>query len=138
MIVINRFQEDKHQTLGQLSVFKGDKIVFQCCTLELPNKGNKRNVSRIPAGEYKAIKHWSPKFGETLWLQDVEDRSEILIHQGNYRTQIRGCILVGASHKDIDGDSFRDVTSSVRTLRRLLKVAGDTNTVKIIDVEEEA
>lgn len=64
-------------------------------TLELPDRGNKKNLSCIPEGTYICRKVTSPKFGETFEICDVKDRSQILFHQGNYTSSTRGCILVG-------------------------------------------
>jgi len=72
-------------------------------TLELPWRSNERRMSCIPAGTYHAVYHTSPKFGKTYWIQDVPNRSEILIHTGNvagdtklgYKSDVDGCILVG-------------------------------------------
>lgn len=64
-------------------------------TLELPWKENQRRVSCIPAGGYQIKRHISPKFGEVFKVMDVEGRDEILIHAGNYLSDIQGCILIG-------------------------------------------
>ena len=120
-ICLERTYTDQHQTLGRLFVYDdAGELLFDCFTLELPWLENKRRESCIPPGSYRAIKHQSPRFGATLWLQDVPGRSEILIHFGNYRRDTLGCILPGASLKDIDGDGHADVTSSKATMRKLL------------------
>lgn len=64
-------------------------------TLELPWKGNKHFISCIPEGVYEWEKHVSPKHGRTIWIKDVPNRSEILIHPGNLPEDSEGCILVG-------------------------------------------
>lgn len=122
------------QTLGTLTVYDEDtgKEVFKCRTLELPWKNNQRNVSCIPEGHYDVSAHVSPTFGKCYWIQDVKDRSEVLIHVGNYagsknpktgKSDIRGCILVGKEFVDLDGDKLADITSSKDTLSKLLAVA---------------
>ena len=131
-VVINRFQNQTQQTLGELYVFDGDDVVYKCLTLELGWKENKRRVSCIPKGEYEVIEHVSPKFGKCFWLQDVPNRSEILIHRGNYYTDILGCILVGRKHLDINKDGLRDVTNSSQTMRELLHVLPKKFSIKII------
>ena len=122
-IIITRYQEERKQTLGSLIVKDCDnEVIFECFTLELPDRGNENEISRIPAGDYLAVKHESPKFGDTMWLQDVPNRSEILIHAGNFYDDTLGCILVGESITDIDGDGVRDVTNSRKTLENLLNL----------------
>lgn len=72
-------------------------------TAELPWKENQKKISCIPAGEYKCVVRHSPKFGKVYWLQNVENRSYILIHAGNYagdksngfKSHVEGCILLG-------------------------------------------
>ena len=125
--------EDK-QTTGKLFVYsESGELELSLFTLELPCKDNKRRVSCIPEGEYKVIKHISPKFGECLWIQDVPNRSEILVHRGNYHTQILGCVLAGLDLKDINKDGYKDVTSSVKAMKKLLKVVPQEFTLTIED-----
>lgn len=122
------------QTLGTLTVYDEDtgKEVFKCRTLELPWKNNQRNVSCIPEGHYDVVPHVSPTFGKCYWIKDVKDRSEVLIHVGNYagsknpktgKPDIRGCILVGKEFVDLDGDGLADITSSKETFAKLLAAA---------------
>ncbi len=97
-ILIERSVESRKQTLGRLYLLEeNDNVVMSLDTLELPDKDNQRNISRIPEGVYTALIHYSNRFGKCLWLQDVEDRTEILVHSGNYYTDILGCILIMAT-----------------------------------------
>lgn len=121
-IVIDRKKFEDKQTLGRLSVIDKGERLFGCHTLELPWKDNRRCVSCIPAGEYQVKKRVSKKFGEHFHITNVKDRSFILIHKGNYHTQILGCVLVGVGLKDINGDGYRDVTNSTGALNRLLRI----------------
>lgn len=121
--LLKRFDYDDKQTLGDLIVFnERNGIEFTCRTLELAWKDNKRRVSCIPEGEYTVIKHNSPRFGECFWIKDVEGRSEILIHHGSFNYNTLGCVLVGKNHIDIDGDGYKDVNSSKKTMGRLNEV----------------
>lgn len=119
-IEVLRTIDNGKQTNGVLYVVDEDKILFECYTLELPWKDNQRRVSCIPEGEYKGIKHHSPKFGNSVWIQDVPNRSEILIHPANYVRQLLGCIAVGSDLKDIDSDGLEDTTNSRNTMDKLL------------------
>lgn len=135
-LVIDRFEEENKQTIGELTVKdRSNKEIFTCKTLELPWKNNAKYVSRIPEGDYIAIRHTSPKFGKTIWIQEVPNRTEILIHAGNFHRDTLGCILVGKNLTDIDGDGYRDVTNSRDTLNKLLDlIEKDIVTVHINDV----
>ena len=106
-VEIRRTYKEK-QTEGRLYVYnERNGVGYSCDTLELPWLDNKKRISCIPEGEYDVIKHVSPKFGECFWILDVLDRSEILVHKGNYNRDTLGCVLVGKSLIDIDGDGNR-------------------------------
>lgn len=63
-----------------------------CYTIELPWKNNKRKVSCIPEGTYKAKKHHSEKHGNVLWLQKVPGRSMVYMHSANDALkELEGC-----------------------------------------------
>lgn len=111
------------QTLGRLVVFEGEKVRLQLCTLELPDNGNQKNVSCIPEGSYDVHLIYSPKFGKCYEVQNVPNRSEILIHKGNYNKDTRGCILPGMGFEDINGDGNLDVIESTHALTKLLNIA---------------
>ena len=110
------------QTEGILYLIKDGKIIFDCKTLELPWLNNNRRISCIPAGKYKAIKHVSPKFGNCLWIKNVPNRSEILIHPANYVHHLLGCIALGNKHIDINRDGLMDVANSKTTVNKLLNL----------------
>ena len=118
MIELNRWYQDDC-TIGRLKI--GD---FQCFTLELPWLNNKKNESCIPPGTYEYFSRQSPKNGAVLELRDVENRTYVQIHSGNYTSQILGCILVGDSVRWLNADNIPDVTNSVNTKRKLLSLAG--------------
>lgn len=115
---LTRFSESVTGTKGNL-VFDGG---FSCKTLELPWRENKRSISCIPAGEYFCSLYPSSKFGLTYILEDVPERSAILIHQGNYagdtskglKSDVNGCILVGEKFGTLNGQSA--VLNSRKTL----------------------
>lgn len=133
--VLCRQYYDK-QTHGTLTVYDEDsgKEVFKCRTLELPDLDNQRNISCIPEGFYDVVPRTSPKYSNHLHITNVEGRSLVLIHWGNYagsinprtrRSDIRGCVLVGKEFVDLDGDGLADITSSKKTFKKLMSVAPD-------------
>jgi len=129
---LNRCQTDDKQTLGELYLLSDNEAVLnKWMTLELPDMNNTRYISRIPAGTYNAVIHNSPRFGKTLWIQDVPNRSEILIHQGNYHTDIKGCILIGQNHIDINNDGLKDVTSSRKSMAKLMSQLQGLESIEI-------
>jgi len=120
-LLIERYPNSEKQTIGNGYVLKNDFIQFEFRTLELPWLNNKRKVSCIPTGDYKVKKRYSKKFGNHFHIQNVKDRSYILIHKGNYYTDILGCILVGDDLSYINDDNEIDVVNSVNTMKQLLK-----------------
>lgn len=137
-LILESTDDDGVQTLGQLFVVNdANEIQFTCRTLELSWKDNKKRVSCIPEGTYKVMKHKSPKFGACFWLKDVPNRSGILIHPGNFHTQILGCILVGDDLAYVNKDSRLDVINSSLTLKKLLKLMPNSFEIKIFRTNEK-
>ena len=117
-----RLRDDGTETLSAMFVYDDLDKVFECVTLELPWKGNKTNISCIPRGTYHISHRESEKYGNHLHVEDVKDRSYILIHVANYVSQLRGCIALGNSFTDINRDGNLDVTSSRNTLNKLVDI----------------
>ena len=74
-----------------------------CDTLELPYINNQKSISSIPIGVYKARLRL-PRESATrnylhILIEDVPNRSYILIHRGNKPEDSRGCILVGMKNE---------------------------------------
>ena len=135
-IVIERYDYGDKQTIGKLFLLDDhNTILSQYWSLELPDKNNKKRVSCIPEGEYIAIKHKSPRFKDCFWIQDVPNRSEILIHKGNFYFDILGCILIGSDLRDLNKDGLQDVVSSSKSVLELFNaVKQDRIELKIVKV----
>ena len=64
-----------------------------CLTIELPWRNNLVRESCIPEGTYPLTKRYSQKFKHHILINDVPDRSLILIHPANNAaTELLGCI----------------------------------------------
>ena len=64
-----------------------------CNTIELPWLENRQRVSCIPEGRYELTKRYSQRFGWHLLVDNVANRSYILIHAYNdARKESKGCI----------------------------------------------
>ncbi|QSS96348.1 DUF5675 family protein [Psychroflexus sp. ALD_RP9] len=87
-----------HGTVGALYLFDE----FLSFTIELPWVRNQRNISAIPDGVYELKMRYSAKFKWHLQLDDVPNRSWILMHPANdASTELEGCIAPVSSLVDI-------------------------------------
>ena len=78
---------------GILNQIDNGKPQFICNTIELPWKGNFRRISCIPEGRYALTKRYSLRFGWHLLVNNVANRSYILIHAFNDALkESKGCI----------------------------------------------
>lgn len=138
--VLLRLVNDRNvQTLGRLYFFEGAEELLGAALLELPDRGNAFQVSRINAGRYKVVRRWSERYGWHLHITDVEGRTLILIHAGNYYTDTKGCLLPGTSFTDINQDGYLDTRLSRRTLNRILELTkGEDFWIDIIDLDKAA
>ncbi|NKI28268.1 hypothetical protein HCG49_17070 [Arenibacter sp. 6A1] len=128
-----RLVQEPVQTLGEMLVYKGLDKIFDCKILELPDRGNKNRISRINDGTYRVVKRHSAKYGNHYHILDVEGRTLILIHFGNYYTDTLGCILAGKSFSDINKDGYRDVVSSKETMKKMLEVVPEEFQLTVIN-----
>lgn len=112
-------------TNGTLDIIEAPIMMRRLFTVELPWKSNTRRESCIPGGVYQCEKHLSPSKGLCIAVLDVPNRSNILIHVGNYTRDLLGCIAPGLSQADIDGDGIMDVASSRAAMQILLSAMPD-------------
>jgi hypothetical protein len=67
--------------------------VFLGFTIELPWNNNTKSKSCVPEGTYFLKARFSKKFRHHLVLENVDQRSLILIHAANNaKVELRGCI----------------------------------------------
>lgn len=123
-LLIRSYKQDSTPGTLFINDDNGDELLF-VETLELPWKQNKQNISCVLPRTYIVKKRFTEKFKWHFHLQDVEERTWILIHPGNYTRQIQGCILPGLKHKDIDGDGIIDVVDSKKAMDKLLAILPD-------------
>ncbi len=133
-IVITRTNDNGKQTIGYFNIYDDSGILkFSCCTLELPDKGNQKNISCIPRGTYLIEPRFSETYDNHFHVKNVPNRSWILIHFGNYRHNTEGCILVGEDFKYINNDNLLDVSNSKNTLSKIVQILGNkTHILQVI------
>ena len=136
-VLIERFWQNENQTEGMVRILNDTyKVLLKGYCIELPDRDNEKNISRIPSKIYKARKRWSQKFSWHIELLDVPNRSYILIHSGNYFTQTEGCILVGSELKDINADFNVDAINSRVFLNKMLEILPDNDLFEVIIIDD--
>lgn len=126
---LTRYKQDDKQTLGMMKVT--DTAIVD--TLELAWKNNEFQISRIPAGIYKVVKRNSEKYKDHFHILNVPDRDGVLIHNGNYNSQIKGCVLVGSGLSDMNKDGYQDVMNSKKTLAKMNELMPNEFLLEIIE-----
>lgn len=122
--LIRQYFQD--QTRGAFTAINEDgDVIFTCVILELPWRDNARQISCIPEGCHHVKKRWTKRFKSHYKIEDVPDRSNILIHPGNFVKNTLGCQLPGESWQYIDDDPGMDVLHSRATLDKMLATLGD-------------
>lgn len=110
---------------GIFGVLKGTELV----TLELNWRDNKRQVSCIPAGVYHCEHKASPKYGLCYHVNDVPNRSNILIHSANFaglaskgqRADLQGCIAIGLRKGELyEQPALLDSRAGVKAFVKLM------------------
>lgn len=91
---LQRAFSNKQVTLGMLQILGLEHAPF--FTLENPLRTSNTD-NRIPAGVYKCRPYSGTKYKDVFEVQNVPNRSAILIHWGNFESDTEGCILVGDS-----------------------------------------
>ena len=127
-VKLERFLETEESTIGKIYI-NGEHF---CYSLELPDKNNEPFISRIPEGQYQCLPYSSKKYPDVVELQNVKNRSKILIHAGNYPKDTQGCIILGyTSYKK------NYVGTSKKALKEFFKKTSLTFELEIINPFKE-
>ena len=126
-VELYRMDQSSAGTVGRITV-DGE---FVCYSVEKPWHLNERNISCIPCGDYDLVWRVSPRFGNRLHVDDVWNRSHILIHPGNWQHETRGCIMPATYVGQVEsgenaGCCGRDSRVATEKLERILKGANHT------------
>lgn len=125
-----RLTQDKNRTqkLGKLFLFDRYIEVFSCMTLE--------PYECLNAGHYELRKYHSPNLRREVFLFKYID-GFYEVHNGNFKSDTKGCVLVGQDVTDIDKDGKRDVTNSNVTLSKLLSLCPQEIEIDIFENPSE-
>jgi len=116
-IKIIRVDVTDHGIYGHLSC---DFDPFNCVTLE-------NHTLNIPAGTYGIDMYQSPEHGLVPIVVGVPNRYYIELHEGNFESNSKGCILVGEHRSTILGQDAID--HSKDTLAKLVALLKDKKDV---------
>ena len=115
-IKLNRIFFSDKCTVGDLEV--NGKIVANTLEpkyIDLRTEAKVPSHTAIPEGRYELLRQYSPKFRQMRYfLRDVPLFSGVMIHEGNYVWDTRGCILVGRRLPDM-----QFLADSRKTLEKL-------------------
>jgi len=122
--VLRSYLPDDSCVLGKLILPDG----WSCFTLERPWEQNQQNISCIPEGIYQLGMRSSSivqrtsggEFNKGYEIQNVLNRTFIMIHPGNYIRNSKGCILPGKNISYSNKEGLM-VTHSRDTFRNLMK-----------------
>jgi hypothetical protein len=125
-VVITRGESTEQGTYGSLVGPNN----FRCESLELPDYDNKTNISCISEGDYHCSVYISKRFGTVYQVQDVQGRSYILFHVGNWAGDVTrgwisnsyGCILLGRQRAVMKGQ--KAITLSRFTISDFMTLMG--------------
>lgn len=118
-----RFKETDECTYGVMHVNGFPRFV----TLELPWRNNERNVSCIPVGSYECSQFRSRKYGSTIRVNSVPERSGIIFHVGNFPEDTRGCVLVGTGFSTYRGSAIIESKRAMENFREMLRSEKNIN-----------
>lgn len=134
-IKVERKWKKKDYTIGRMYI---DGKLW-CNTLEdavreIDENGNGKikGKTAIPAGKYKVIFNYSPKFGRQMpRLLNVPHFDGILIHSGNTAADSEGCILVGYNNEVGRLSHSRDTSDRLNVLIEDAQRHGEEITIEI-------
>lgn len=100
-MILQRESETAWCTYGTMQNDAGET---ECQTIEKKWADNQPDASCIPAGEYQCSLRFSPHHGFSVYgVDQVAGRSDIEIHAANLASQLLGCIALGESRGQING-----------------------------------
>lgn len=126
-LTLNRFFSSSDFTIGKLYI----NNVFECYTLEDEERKVKViHETRIPKGKYEIKlrefgghhEKYKKKFTfhkGMLWLQEVPNFKDILIHIGNTDEDTSGCILVGNSINTTEGTLINSTAAYTKLYQKV-------------------
>lgn len=130
-LILIRHDANEYRTLGYMKVYIDEVEQIKFCTLELPWRGNQKNISCIPQGDYECQQIIRPNGDWALWVKGVPNRTSILLHKGNFTSDVQGCILIGTGFDDINSDLIMDVVNSTNAMKLMRRLCRNDNDISL-------
>jgi hypothetical protein len=129
---IYRFEHSKTQGNRGVQFLDNEFIGF---SIECPDQYNIPFKSRVLPGEYLARKVRSTSHGLCWVLQNVPDRTWIIInHKGNSKRNFKGCVGIGRTpYGDFKGE--RGVTHTKATCARFMGLTENIDELKVTIID---
>lgn len=124
---LDRLVERSGAAISELSL-DGKPICYTLCEAW---RGNQKNISCIPDGEYDCAIVDSPKFGKVYEIKGVPERTHILMHAGNTIEDTEGCELYGTTVM-LDGGGVRTLESRKAMAKFMAATKGEPFRLKVI------
>jgi hypothetical protein len=130
-ILVQRYKHAEDFTLGKVFI-DGE---FECYSLEDEKREQKvMHETRIPEGSYKVVlrtfgghhERYEKKFPNhegMLWVTNVPNFKDILIHIGNTDEDTSGCLLVGLNVDEAEGTLQNSTEAYKRLYKKVLPAA---------------
>lgn len=128
IVTLKRTHHLENATLGQL--FVGDINTAPIYTLENPEREAHKD-SRIPAGGYRCKPFSGKKYKNVYIVENVPNRSAILLHNGNTEKDTEGCILLGNRVGELNG--LPAVLDSKKCFKRFRELIGNAEFTLVIE-----
>ena len=107
-VILERFCYSDDGTFGYLMLPNGDYLA----TVERPWLENLRNISCIPIGSYRCEPSRYNRGGYNAFeVMNVQGRTNILFHRGNFVRESQGCILINERHSATDRGEWCGINS---------------------------
>lgn len=116
-------------TYGTFGVLTINTQAF-CVTLEPKEFDNAPFISCIPAGCYEMRKVVSFNHGSTYEICNVPNRTDILLHRGNWEKDTEGCVLLGQRWDKFKGN--RMILNSGTTFNQFMDLMHPSKEARLI------
>ena len=116
-----RLHDNGRQTVGIFIAYESGHPIHVFMSIERAWVQNQRLISCIPNGLYYCKFRTIGQYANSAYeVTNVQNRTAILIHAGNFVAHTAGCILLGEKFSDINNDGELDITQSKNAIQTMI------------------